>query len=305
MGKQNPYSEQAELLVRVLPTVAAAECFALKGGTAINLFYRDMPRLSVDIDLVYTPIKTRDESLSEISTAMADIGNAITRRLGSAKVHYSRMGRTDVVIKLLVQSERAVVKVELSPVLRGTVFPSTVRRMRPAAEERFGFVEMSVASFEDLFGGKIVAALDRQHPRDLFDVKLLLENEGITPRLKEAFLIYLLSHNRRFLDILNPSLLDIRKTFATDFSEMTVIPVDLADLERARVELIDQVNRSLTRADKEFLIAFKKGDPDWDHLSVSHISDLPAVRWKLHNLDQMSVDDRTAMVDDLRSFFDL
>ena len=141
MDRQNPHSEQVELLVRVLPIVAAAECFALKGGTAINLFYRDTPRLSVDIDLVYTPIKTRDESLSEISTAMADIGNAITRRLGSVKVQYSRMGRTDVIIKLLVQSERAVVKIELSPVLRGTVYPSAVRRMRPAAEERFGFVD--------------------------------------------------------------------------------------------------------------------------------------------------------------------
>lgn len=305
MDKRNPYSEQVELLVRVLPIVASAECFALKGGTAINLFYRDMPRLSVDIDLVYTPIKTRDESLSEISTALCDIGNAITKRLGSVKVQYSRMGSTDVVIKLLVQSERAVVKIELSPVLRGTVYPSAVRRIRPVAEERFGFVEMSVVSFEDLFGGKIVAALDRQHPRDLFDVKLLLENEAITPRLKEAFLVYLLSHNRRFLEILNPSLLDIRETFATDFSRMTVIPVELADLERVRVELIDQVNRSLTREDKEFLIAFKKGDPDWGNLSASHTRDLPAVKWKLHNLDQMNVDDRAAMVNDLKSFFDL
>jgi predicted nucleotidyltransferase component of viral defense system len=132
----------------------------------------------VDIDLVYSPIKSRDESLSEISTALSDTGNAITERLGNARVQYSRMGRTDVVIKLLVRSERAVVKIELSPVLRGTVYPPIARRIRPAAEARFGFVEMPVVSFEDLFGGKIVAALDRQHPRDLFDVKLLLENEG-------------------------------------------------------------------------------------------------------------------------------
>ena len=80
---------------------------------------------------------------------------------------------------------------------------------------------------------------------------------------------------------------------------------DSGHLEQARVELIDKVNRSLTREDKEFLIAFKKGDSDWDRLSVSHIRDLPAVRWKLHNMDQMNIDDRTAMVHDLRSFFDL
>ena len=305
MDRQNPYSEQVEFLVRVLPIVAEEECFALKGGTAINLFYRDMPRLSVDIDLVYTPIKSRDESLSEISAALSDMGNAITERLGNAKVQYSRMGRSDIIIKLLVQTERAVIKIELSPVLRGTVYPSAVRRIQPAAEDRFGFVEMSVVSFEDLFAGKIVAALDRQHPRDLFDVKLLLENEGITPRLKEAFLVYLLSHNRRFLEILNPSLLDIRESFETDFSGMTTAPIELVDLEKARAELVDQINGSLTHEDREFLIQFKEGDPNWDHLSVSHIRDLPAVRWKLHNLNQMDVDERTAMVDDLKSFFDL
>ena len=145
--------------------------FALKGGTAINLFYRDMPRLSVDIDLVYMPIRSREESLSEISTSLSVIGSAIAARLDNTKVQYSRMGRTDIIIKLTVQSDRAVVKIELSPVHRGTVYLPDVRRIRPMAEDRFGFVEMSVLSFEDLFGGKIVAALDRQHPRDLFDVK--------------------------------------------------------------------------------------------------------------------------------------
>ena len=305
MDRQNPYSERVELLVRVLPIVAEAKCFALKGGTAINLFYRDMPRLSVDIDLVYTPIKSRDESLSEISTALSDIGNKITERLGNAKVRYSRMGHTDTVIKLLVQSERAVIKIELSPVLRGTVYPLAVRRMQSAAEDRFGFVEMSLVSFEDLFGGKIVAALDRQHPRDLFDVKLLLENEGITQRLKEAFLVYLLSHNRRFLEILNPSLVDIRDSFETDFSGMTTVSVELADLERARVELVAQISGSLTREDKEFLITFNEGNPNWDHLSVSHIRNLPAVKWKLYNLDKMSAHSRTAMVENLESFFNL
>ena len=135
---------------------------------------------------------------------LSDIGKAIAERLPKTKVQYARMGRADIIIKLLVQLDRAVVIIELSPVLRGTVYPPDVRRIRPVAEDRFGFVEMSVVSFEDLFGGKIVATLNRQHPRDLFDVKLLLANEGITPRLKEAFLIYLLSYNRRFLEILNP-----------------------------------------------------------------------------------------------------
>ena len=82
------------------------------------------------------------------------MANAITERLPKAKVQYSGMGRTDLIIKLLVQVNRSVVKIELSPVLRGTVYPPEVCRMRAAAEDRFGFVEMSVVSFEDLFGGR-------------------------------------------------------------------------------------------------------------------------------------------------------
>jgi len=305
MDRQNPYFDQVELLVRLLPIVAEARCFALKGGTAINLFYRDMPRLSVDIDLVYTPIKNRNESLSEISSALSVMGNAICERLPDVEVQYVRMGRTDFIIKLLVRLGRAVVKIELSPVLRGTVYPPDVRRIRPVAEEQFGFAEVPVVSFEDLFGGKIIAALDRQHPRDLFDVKLLLEHEEITPQLKEAFMVYLLSHNRRFMEVLNPMPLNLQELFATDFSGMTMFPVELDDLEQARVVLIEQINQALTPSDKEFLIAFTEGNPDWSHLRVSHVRNFPAVKWKLYNLDRMNAGNRAAMVGDLKSFFNL
>jgi len=53
------YRSQVELLLRVLPYVAKEKVFALKGGTAINLFVRDLPRLSVDIDLTYLPFEDR------------------------------------------------------------------------------------------------------------------------------------------------------------------------------------------------------------------------------------------------------
>lgn len=53
LGANYIYRRQVQLLVRVLPLVDTEKCFALKGGTAINLFYRALPRLSVDIDLLY------------------------------------------------------------------------------------------------------------------------------------------------------------------------------------------------------------------------------------------------------------
>ncbi|MCF7945996.1 MAG: nucleotidyl transferase AbiEii/AbiGii toxin family protein [Spirochaetia bacterium] len=305
MDRQNPYFKQVELLVRILPLVGSVKCFALKGGTAINLFYRDMPRLSVDIDLVYIPIKDRDSSLAEISEGLLEIGRSIEKLVPNVNIRYSQMGKTDYIIKLFIQVDRSIVKVELSPVLRGTVRNREDMRIRRAAEETFGFAEVPVVSFDDLFAGKIVAALDRQHPRDLFDIKLLLENEGITLALKEAFLVYLISHNRRILEVLNPTILDIQQLFDTDFKGMTVEPVTVSKLEKARLELINIINQSLTEADKRFLIQFKKGNPNWDHINIPHIKNLPAVKWKLYNQDRMKRSERYTIINRLSEFFQI
>ena len=167
MDNKNPYFKQVELLVRILPLVGGHPCFALKGGTAINLFHRNMPRLSVDIDLVYVPIAERIQSLEEMTKNLKGIGNAIIARIPDAKIQYSLLNRTEYVNRLIVEAGRAVVKVELSPVLRGTVYEPTVMRITKTAEDAFGFAEIPVVSFEDLFAGKMMAALDRQHPRDL------------------------------------------------------------------------------------------------------------------------------------------
>lgn len=114
-----------------------------------------------------------------------------------------------------------------------------------------------------------------------------------------------MSHDRRFFEILNPTLFDIRKTFETDFRRMTVETVDLADLERTRLTLIDSINRMLTPKDKKFLVAFKAGKPNWDHFSVEHVQDLPAIKWKQHNLDRMRDADRNAMIENLERFFSM
>jgi len=303
MDRQNPYFKQVELLVSILPIIGTASCFALKGGTAINLFFRDMPRLSVDIDLVYLPIKDRNTSLVEISQELMNIGSSIGKRFPKAKIRYSRLGKTDNVIKLTIQVDVNIVKIELSPVLRGTVYQPQIRRIRPIVEATFGFAEVPLMSFEDVFAGKIVAALDRQHPRDLFDVKLLLENEGITHSLKQAFLVYLMSHNRTFLDVLNPTFQDIHSVYDEDFVGMTVEPIPLVDLEAARVTLVQLINRSLTEADKRFLLEFNEGKQNWTHFDVPHIKDLPAIKWKLQNLEQMKPDERRLMIDRLREHF--
>ncbi|MPM16165.1 hypothetical protein SDC9_62541 [bioreactor metagenome] len=304
MDSKNPYFRQVELLVRILPLVGEHPCFALKGGTAINLFYKDMPRLSVDIDLVYVPIGERIPSLESITRNLKGVGDTVIAQIPGAKITYASLNHTEYINRLFIEAGRAVVKVELSPVLRGTVFEPTVMRMTKTAEEVFGFAEMPVVSFEALSAGKMMAAQDRQHPRDLYDIKGLLEREGVSARMKEAFIVYLLSHNRRIVEILNPNLLDIKQIYETDFVGMTTDPIALTDLIEARAELIRIVDTLFDERDKQFLFDFKEGHPDWSYFSVPHIQDLPAIKWKMHNLALIDALQRRRIVDKLRSNLD-
>ena len=202
------YAAQVALLVRILPFVAAEEEFALKGGTAINLFYRDLPRLSVDIDLTYLPIKDRAESLAETQ----------------------------------------------------------------------------VVSFEDLYGGKLHAALDRQHPRDLYDVKLLYENEGLTDALFRTFLIYVASSLRPAHELLNPNFANLEQPFAQEFLGMTKETVSLDALINVRARLIDDIQSRLDDAAQAFLLSLQDATPDFDVIGLPQAACLPAVKWKLLNL---------------------
>jgi len=83
------YRKQVALLIKTVPLVAPETVFALKGGTAINLFLRDMPRLSVDIDLTYVPVADRESSLKEIDAALHRIKKHIERGIPGAHVSTS------------------------------------------------------------------------------------------------------------------------------------------------------------------------------------------------------------------------
>jgi len=226
MAFADTYRNQVALLIRTLPSVVAEECFAMKGGTAINLFVRDLPRLSVDIDLTYLPVQDRATSLATINAAMARIAERITESVRGSRVAPSR-SRENVITKLVVRGDGAQIKIEVTPVLRGCVFEPAIRSVSPSVEDEFGFAEMRIVSFPDLYAGKIVAALDRQHPRDLFDVRDLLANEGIDDALRRAFLIYLISHDRPMAEVLAVRRKDIAVEFDRGFVGMTRQPVEL------------------------------------------------------------------------------
>jgi len=289
------YRRQAALLVQAIPLIATQTCFALKGGTAINLFVRDMPRLSVDIDLTYLPIADRPASLREIDAAMRRIAGSISRGI-LARVNPVTLLGENCVTRLIVRADAVQINIEVTPVLRGCVYEPAIRSVSAAVEDQFGFAEIQVVSFPDLYAGKIVAALDRQHPRGLFDIRDLLANEGIDDQLRKAFIVYLLSHNRPMAEILAPARLDISTEFARGFFGMTETPVTLDELLQAREELIAGVIGKMPADHRRFLISIKRGELDWDLLGVPGAEALPAVRWRLENLARLDATKRAALL---------
>jgi predicted nucleotidyltransferase component of viral defense system len=226
---RDAYAAQVALLVRLLPYIAKEKVFALKGGTAINLFYRDLPRLSVDIDLTYLLVRDRAESLADINETLDRItvaANGGIPGLDARRIAGGGGGATRIRARL----DGAEVKIETSPVMRGVVHDPEPRDVTPAVEDEFGYASMQVVSFEDLFGGKLHAAVDRQHPRDLFDVKLLYENEGLTDTLFRTFLVYVASSPRPAHELLSPNLSPLDEPYAQEFFGMTTIPITVDEL---------------------------------------------------------------------------
>ena len=229
MDRRNPFYRRAALVVQVLPHVARREEFALKGGTAINLFLRDLPRLSVDIDLTYLPLTPREEALPAIRQGLDAIGTDLRAAIPGIGVQATDPSATDA-LQLTLALDGCRIKIEVSPVARGTVWPTEMREVVATVEESLGYSENRLLSFNDVYAGKMCAALDRQHPRDLFDIALLLDREGIGRDLLKTFLVYLIGHNRPIAELLAPRRRDIAGLYDGEFREMAREPVPLQTL---------------------------------------------------------------------------
>jgi hypothetical protein len=205
----------------------------------------------------------------------------------------------------LISREGVTIKVEVTPVLRGSVHPAKEKEISAKAEKEFGYVRMQLLSFEDLYGGKLCAALDRQHPRDLFDIHYLLKNEGITETIKNTFLVYLISHNRPMAELLDPRPQDISALYKSEFEGMTYEDVSLEELYKTRDIVIDTIQKGLNENDRKFLLSLKEGIPNWKLFPFPKASSLPAVKWKLHNLDRMTEEKKKEALDKLEKVLSL
>ena len=273
------FKRQVSLVLDTLPEVAKEECFALHGGTAINLFARDMPRLSVDIDLTYVPIANRESSISDIVKSLAEIETRLKKIKAGLITSLQKQK-----LKLQIAHLGAQIKIEVNQINRGCISDPKNRRLCNKAQEMFdAFCEIKTVPNSQLFGGKIIAALDRQHPRDMFDIKHLLEKDGIDDEIKPGFILCLLSSNRPIYELLNPEMKDQRQAFENQFAGMSDEPFSYEDFEKTRDELITEVKELLNNEDKAIILNFKNLTPDWD---IYDFKDFPAIKWKLKNLER-------------------
>jgi predicted nucleotidyltransferase component of viral defense system len=280
------YLDTARLLKQVAPLVFADGTFALKGGTAINLFVREMPRLSVDLDLGFTDYSLpRGQTLQRINEAVRQSAERLTARgFQTRTVIATDAGET----KLLVRRGSIEVKIEVNFVMRGTVHPVRMASLTAVARDALlADLEIPVVSLKDMYGGKLVAAMDRQHPRDLFDVMQLFVHEGITPAIRRVFVVYLASHNRPVHEVLFPSLRNIRQDFENNVRGMTTEPVELAVLLTTRDRMISELQNGLDADERRFLISLVANQPEWASLGIPHVEQLPGIRWKIQNLEKL------------------
>ena len=177
---------------------------------------------------------------------------------------------------------------EVNFVFRGTVLPPVRTSLTAAAQALFAAnIEVPVLAIPELYGSKLVAAMDRQHPRDLFDVQHMFDRFGLPPEFVDCFVVYLAGHNRPVHEVLFAQSQPLAEVFASEFVGMAATPVTLEQLEGTRTHLFESLPKALTPAHHTFLLSLVQAKPDWSQMPFAHLQELPAIRWKLMNLTKL------------------
>ncbi|KAF0235920.1 MAG: hypothetical protein FD181_3158 [Prolixibacteraceae bacterium] len=277
----NLYKEQVRLLLRILPVIYREEDFAVHGGTAINLFVKNLPRYSVDVDLTYIPIGTREVSMAEIDKKLAAISLQLQRVVPELNIR-------PIPNKLLCTVGRSTVKIEVNGIKRGIIGPTIEMPLCDKAQTEFGmYCKARIVPLEQLYGGKIAAALSRQHPRDLFDYNYMDTDKIVV--LKRGFMFALLGSDKPFIESLSPNVINQHEALENQFRGMTDVPFTYENYERTREQLIKFVNEMLNEEDKTFLISFEEGSPQWESSAYNDFMEFPSVQWKLQNVNKLKI----------------
>lgn len=278
---KDKYRKQVALLIRIIPSVYKIKEFAVHGGTAINLFHKNMSRYSVDIDLTYIPIQDRETSLKTINSRLLEMKQSIEKSIPGVIVRHK-----PEVWKLLCSLGEAMVKIEVNGTKRGIIGETADMPLCDRAQKEFNMsCKARTVSFSQLYGGKITAALSRQHPRDLFDCKYM-ELQSFDD-VKKGFMLCLLGSDKPIIESLEPNEVNQTEALENQFQGMSDVPFSYDDYMQARADLLNLINGNLTSEDKEFLLSFEKGSPDWSKCCAGNLSVYPSVQWKLLNIEKL------------------
>jgi hypothetical protein len=200
-----------------------------------------------------------------------------------------------------------MIKIEPNFIMRGRLYPLEHTQLCQRVNTDFhSFLsDIPMLASAELYAGKLCAALNRQHPRDLFDVKLLLENEGITDEIRHAFVVYLAGDNRPMYEMLSPNRLDIRDLFEREFRKMTEIDVSLDNLLEVREQMIAHLNCAMTTDERQFLLSVKQGAPEYALMPFENLDQFPSLQWKTINVRRMARKKHQAMLSKLRDVLEI
>jgi len=237
--------------------------------------------LSVDIDLSYLGIEPREDACKNINNALSNI----VQNLKNSGLRANVQGNS-VEKKIVCSNTDATIKIEPNYIIRGYVNRPEIMPVCEKAEDKFGYAEIQVVSKPELYGGKICAALDRQHPRDLFYTKLLLENDEFDDEIMKGFVTMLLSHDKPLHEILNPNIKNQKEIFEKQF-------LGMSDVLFSYDEHIGTLNK-LISVIKEKILPYKTQLLDFVSLKnnlkgfkINNLEKLPAIKWKLYNLQKL------------------
>jgi hypothetical protein len=189
----------------------------------------------------------------------------------------------------LAQRDGLSIKIEVNTVIRGALHPAQTRSLTAAASDALmADLELPLLSPEDIYGGKLVAAMDRQWEQHFMQCAIVagqVDDEGAPDRRGDALMREEL-HDIEEIARMLPK--NIQLAYEGTFVGMTTEPMALSDLVDTREWLFRELPAALDADEREFLRTLVQAQPDWSLLGIPHLEELPAIRWRLQNLEQLS-----------------
>jgi len=282
------YQQAVQLLLRVIPSVFTSEVFALKGGTAINLFLSPLVRLSVDLDVVFLPLGLgREEALRAIASELEAVEQRVAKQGLLTRVPGRASGEDT---QLLVSDGQTTIKIEVNHVFRGSILEPHQARLDPSSQQAFAVdVGARLLAAPEVYAGKAVAALDRQHPRDLFDIWARSQGGAWTRDELDLVAVYVAAHSRPPHEIFAGRDKPLASLYSSALQGMVLgaLP-SVTELETARSVLRRSILRNLSPGARTFLTSFFRLSTEWDALPFPGLNRLPALQWKLRNLERFA-----------------